>query len=140
MVTVNGPGTYRVTFVNDGGALHDLTFDDGTVIKAEAHATATGSVTVHQVPMGLLGAFIVDDPAEPKANIDYTMILNDGPLGFTLNGKEFPATEPIVAKKGQTVLVRYMNEGLQIHPMHLHGLAQEIIALDCSRSPTLRTR
>ena len=83
-----------------------------------------------QVPMGLLGAFIIDDPKEPKADVDYPMILNDGPLGFTLNGKSFPATEPIVARKGQKVLVRYMNEGLQIHPMHLHGLAQEVIALD----------
>jgi FtsP/CotA-like multicopper oxidase with cupredoxin domain len=83
-----------------------------------------------QVPLGLLGAFIVDDPAEPKADLDYPMVLNDGPLGFTLNGKSFPATEPIVVKQGQTVLVRYMNEGLQIHPMHLHGVAQEVIALD----------
>ena len=33
-------------------------------------------------------------------------------------------------KKGQKVLIRYMNEGLQIHPMHLHGLAQEVVALD----------
>jgi FtsP/CotA-like multicopper oxidase with cupredoxin domain len=80
--------------------------------------------------MGLLGAFIVDDPNEPAADVDYPMILNDGPLGFTLNGKGFPATEPIVVKRGQTVLIRYMNEGLQIHPMHLHGLAQEVIALD----------
>ena len=83
-----------------------------------------------QVPMGLLGAFIVDDPNEPAATVDYPMILNDGPLGSTLNGKSFPATEPIVVKKGQKVLIRYMNEGLQIHPMHLHGLAQEVVALD----------
>ena len=37
---------------------------------------------------------------EPDADLDYTMILNDGPLGFTLNGKGFPATEPIVASLG----------------------------------------
>jgi FtsP/CotA-like multicopper oxidase with cupredoxin domain len=58
------------------------------------------------------------------------MILNDGPLGFTINGKGFPATEPIVAKLGQLIRVRYMNEGLQIHPMHLHGLAQLVVAKD----------
>jgi FtsP/CotA-like multicopper oxidase with cupredoxin domain len=58
------------------------------------------------------------------------MILNDGPLGFTLNGKGFPATEPIVATRGQTIRVRYMNEGLQIHPMHLHGIRQLVIAKD----------
>ncbi|HET6820601.1 MAG TPA: multicopper oxidase domain-containing protein [Candidatus Limnocylindria bacterium] len=85
-----------------------------------------------QVPMGLLGAFIVTDPKanEPKADIDYAMILNDGPLGFTINGKGFPATEPIVANQGQLVRVRYMNEGLQIHPMHLHGIPQLVVAKD----------
>jgi uncharacterized cupredoxin-like copper-binding protein len=83
-----------------------------------------------QVPMGLLGAFIVADPADPEVALDYNMVLNDGPLGFTINGKGFPATEPIVVKQGQVVRVRYMNEGLQIHPMHLHGLHQEVIALD----------
>ncbi len=50
------------------------------------------------------------------------MILNDGPHGYTLNGKGFPATEPIVAKLGQKVRIRYMNEGMMIHPMHLHGM------------------
>ena len=85
-----------------------------------------------QVPMGLLGAFIVTDPAasEPNADIDYPMILNDGPLGFTLNGKGFPATEPVVAHLGQRIRIRYMNEGLQIHPMHLHGMRQLVVAKD----------
>ena len=85
-----------------------------------------------QVPMGLLGAFIVTDPAatDPKVDIDYPMILNDGPLGFTLNGKGFPATEPIVAHLGQRIRIRYMNEGLQIHPMHLHGMRQLVVAKD----------
>jgi uncharacterized cupredoxin-like copper-binding protein len=85
-----------------------------------------------QVPMGLLGALIVTDPNadEPKADIDYAMVLNDGPLGFTLNGKGFPATEPIIARQGQLVRVRYMNEGLQIHPMHLHGIPQLVVAKD----------
>jgi len=58
------------------------------------------------------------------------MVLNDGPLGYTLNGKGFPATSPIVAKLGDLVRIRYMNEGLQIHPMHLHGLVQTVIAKD----------
>lgn len=81
-----------------------------------------------QVPMGLLGAFIVPDA--PVTDIEHTMILNDGPLGFTINGKGFPATSPIAAARGETVRIRYMNEGLQIHPMHLHGMAQEVIAID----------
>ena len=103
-----------------------------TVRNAGSHMYHSHFMAEHQVPMGLLGAFIVTDPDadEPDADIDYTMVLNDGPLGFTLNGKGFPATEPIVAKQGQTIRVRYMNEGLQIHPMHLHGIAQLVIAKD----------
>ena len=58
-------------------------------------------------------------------------MLNDaGAIGFALNGKSFPATAPIVAKLGDWVEVHYMNEGMQIHPMHLHGLAQLVIAKD----------
>jgi manganese oxidase len=86
-----------------------------------------------QVMKGLLGAFIVepkDASAEPHADIDYVMVLNDGLAGFTLNGKGFPATEPIVANLGQTVRIRFMNEGMMIHPMHLHGVAMTVIAKD----------
>lgn len=83
-----------------------------------------------QVPMGLLGAFIVADPGDPAVDVDTSMVLNDGPLGYTLNGKGFPATEPVVVSRGDLVRVRYMNEGLQIHPMHLHGLPQRVIAVD----------
>lgn len=83
-----------------------------------------------QVPMGLLGSLIIPDPRDPNVDLDVTMVLNDGPLGFTLNGKSFPATAPIVVDEGDTFRIRYMNEGLQIHPMHLHGMAQKVVAKD----------
>ena len=89
--------------------------------------------SAEQVTRGLLGAFIIDpkDKAkDPTSDSDYTLILNDGPLGFTLNGKSFPATQPIIAKLGEKVRIRYMNEGLMIHPMHLHGLEQHVFAQD----------
>ncbi|MGH2358054.1 MAG: multicopper oxidase domain-containing protein [Candidatus Limnocylindria bacterium] len=104
-----------------------------TVRNAGSHMYHSHFMADHQVPMGLLGAFIVTDPAatdEPAVDLDYTMILNDGPLGYTLNGKSFPATEPLAVMRGDTIRVRYMNEGLQIHPMHLHGMGQQVIARD----------
>ena len=82
-----------------------------------------------QVGKGLLGAFIVE-PDSKTWDVEQTMVIGDGPLGFTINGKGFPATEPIVAKHGDFVRIRYMNEGLQIHPMHLHGIPQLVIAKD----------
>jgi FtsP/CotA-like multicopper oxidase with cupredoxin domain len=86
-----------------------------------------------QVTKGLMGAFIIepkDKSAEPKVDAEYTLVLNDSGIGLTLNGKGFPYTQPIIAKLGQTIRIRYMNEGLMIHPMHLHGLTQTVIAKD----------
>jgi manganese oxidase len=103
-----------------------------TLRNSGSHMYHSHFMAEHQVPMGLLGAFIVTDPAadEPAVDQDIPMILNDGPLGFTINGKGFPATEPIVAKQGDKIRIRYMNEGLQIHPMHLHGIPQLVVAKD----------
>jgi FtsP/CotA-like multicopper oxidase with cupredoxin domain len=56
-------------------------------------------------------------------------------IGFSLNGKSFPATAPIVAKAGETVEIHYMNEGQQIHPMHLHGIMQLVTAKDGNPLP-----
>ncbi len=59
------------------------------------------------------------------------MVLNDaGNLGLTLNGKAFPATQPIVAKVGETLQVTYHNEGLMCHPMHLHRIKQLVVEKD----------
>jgi len=106
--------TYEFELRNSGTHMYHSHFDSAT-----------------QVTSGLLGSLIVHDPAvEPPVELDYTMVLNDGPLGFTINGKSFPATEPLVAQMGETVRVRYLNEGLQIHPMHLHGIPQQVVAKD----------
>jgi manganese oxidase len=86
-----------------------------------------------QTTRGLLGALIVDPKdksREPEVTADYTLVLNDSALGFTLNGKSFPYTQPIIAKLGDRIRIRYMNEGLMIHPMHLHGIPQMVFAKD----------
>jgi FtsP/CotA-like multicopper oxidase with cupredoxin domain len=116
------PGeTYTYEFqIRDGNA--------GTHMYHSHHNSA------FQVTKGLLGSFIVEpkDPSSrPAFDREYTIVLNDGPIGgFSLNGKSFPATQPLMAKKGEKVLVRYMNEGLMIHPMHLHGMPMTVTAAD----------
>jgi uncharacterized cupredoxin-like copper-binding protein len=101
-----------------------------TVRNAGSHMYHSHMNGALQIPSGLLGAFIVEGTNEPASDVDQLMVLNDGPLGYTINGKGFPATAPIVAKAGQKVRLRYMNEGLQIHPMHLHGMPQLVVAKD----------
>jgi len=89
--------------------------------------------SLNQVNRGLLGAFIVDPKdasTYPAHDREYVMVLNDLMLGFTINGKGFPATDAVVANKGERVLVRFLNEGVMSHPMHLHGMPMEVIAKD----------
>ena len=97
------------------------------------------------LPNGMFGAIQVGDtplvrnrtvsgvqiPAEVNPVLDFPMILNDaGTIGFSLNGKSFPATEPIVVNEGDWVTMTYFNEGFQVHPMHLHRFPQLVTALD----------
>jgi FtsP/CotA-like multicopper oxidase with cupredoxin domain len=89
---------------------------------------------VKQVPNGMAGAIIIGEepvPAGVTVSQENVMMLNDaGTIGLTLNGKSFPATAPYTAKLGDWIEVHYMNEGMTVHPMHLHGLAQKVIAKD----------
>jgi FtsP/CotA-like multicopper oxidase with cupredoxin domain len=101
--------------------------------NAGSHMYHSHHNAAEQVGKGLLGAFIIE-PRNPRAveraDLDYVMILNDGYHGYTVNGKSFPATEPIVAKLGQKLRIRFMNEGMMIHPMHLHGMPMLVIDKD----------
>jgi FtsP/CotA-like multicopper oxidase with cupredoxin domain len=101
--------------------------------NAGTHLYHSHHNAAEQVTRGLFGAFIIeptDKSKEPQVAGDYIMVLNDAGIGMSINGKSFPATQPILANKGDRIRIRYMNEGLQIHPMHLHGMYQTVIAKD----------
>jgi manganese oxidase len=131
-----------VTFVTQDpikpGQTYEYTL---TPINCGSHMYHSHHAADAQVPLGLLGAFIVDCstttvPSFAAHDTESTQILSDGPLGFSMNGKGFPATAPIVAKVGEKTLVRFMNEGLIIHPMHLHGHRMLVVGKDGNYLPT----
>jgi FtsP/CotA-like multicopper oxidase with cupredoxin domain len=116
----------------------------GESFTYEFTARATGSHMYHshhnatdQVGRGLLGAFIVEPKAPAKryerlygASQDIVWISNDSLGGFTINGRGFPATSPIVATLGEKIVIRFMNEGVMMHPWHLHGMPMRVVARD----------
>lgn len=98
-----------------------------------------------QIPNGLFGQFQIDDlplptgqtisgvtlPDQIDLAVEMPMVLNDaGVIGLSLNGKSFPATAPLVLQQNDWGLVHYQNEGLQVHPMHMHGFRQLVVAKD----------
>jgi FtsP/CotA-like multicopper oxidase with cupredoxin domain len=114
----------------------------GEKFTYEFTAERPGSLMYHshhnatdQVGRGMLGAFIVDAKTptadEKKVNgVDYVWISNDSLGGFTINGHGFPATVPVLAAQGQTVRIRFMNEGTMMHPWHSHGYRMKVVARD----------
>ncbi len=149
----------RVLFTNNlnettGVHFHGVEFEDffqdgvpfvtqlpivpGQTYAYEFVAQTAGSLMYHshhnatdQVGRGLLGAFIVDPKPEPvKYDREYVWISNDELGGFTINGHGFPAVVPVLAAKDETVRIRFMNEGIMMHPWHLHGMTMRVIARD----------
>ena len=116
----------------------------GESFTYEFTARASGSHMYHshhnatdQVGRGLLGAFIVEPKESAQryderygATQDIIWISNDSLGGFTINGRGFPATSPIVATLGETIVIRFMNEGVMMHPWHLHGMPMRVVARD----------
>ncbi len=158
-IRVNQGDRVRAIFKNNlkettGVHFHGVEFDDffqdgvpfvtqrpivpGETYTYEFTARNAGSLMYHshhnatdQVGRGLLGAFIVEPAANPvKPDREYIWISNDSLGGFTVNGHGFPATVPVLAAVGETVLIRFMNEGTMMHPWHLHGYTMKIIARD----------
>jgi FtsP/CotA-like multicopper oxidase with cupredoxin domain len=80
---------------------------------------------------GLYGLFIVD-PKVPTVQYDkeYIQVLSELGGYYLINGKAFPATEPIQAKVGERVLIRLVNLGQMTHPMHMHGQPFQIVGTD----------
>ena len=105
---------------------YEFTAADAGSLMYHSHHNATD-----QVGRGLLGAFIVDPKGDPaKYDREYVWISNDSLGGFTINGHGFPATVPVLAAVGETVRIRFMNEGIMMHPWHSHGYVMKVVERD----------
>lgn len=91
-----------------------------------------------QEMMGMIGMFIVHPKAAhtPTADRDFGIILQEWMIQpnntvpntlamefnwLTMNGKAGPATTPLIVKRGERVRIRFVNMGMDHHPIHLHG-------------------
>ena len=134
------PYTQDLIEPNGGTFTYEFVVEDDAIGMYHAHNHAQ-----LQVVNGMFGVFRVGEnpipygqtisgvtiPDEIDLAVDMPMILNDaGTIGLSLNGKSFPATEPLVLNQGEWASITYYNEGLQIHPMHLHQFPQLVYAKD----------
>ena len=91
-----------------------------------------------QEMVGMLGGFIIHPKTAyaPHVDKDYLIALQEYAVlpnssipnsmnmefnWLTFNGKAGPASTPLVIRKGERIRIRFINMGMDHHPIHLHG-------------------
>ena len=62
------------------------------------------------------------ESSPPTRDIIVTLGGNMERYIWTLNGKKYEDAEPILLKYGERVRLKFINETMMAHPMHLHGM------------------
>lgn len=70
-------------------------------------------------------------PARP-ADIVHTVALGGAmkPYAWSMNGEYWPHITPLMLNKGQRVEIELVNRSMMAHPIHLHGHAFQVVAID----------
>jgi manganese oxidase len=141
----------------DGVAgLSQKTIEPGETYKYEFKLRQHGTYMYHshfdemtQMALGLMGMFIIHprNPAGPKADRDFALMLSEWRIDvgtmrpnpiemtdfnvFTLNARAFPGTDPLVAKYGERVRIRFGNlSAMEHHSIHIHGVHWKVTETD----------
>lgn len=160
--TVHWHGIYLPNGMDGVSALTQRPIQPGETFKYEWTLRQYGTFMYHshhdvmiQEGMGLIGMFIIH-PRNPtpddRVDRDFVLLLSEyrvdpdtyrpNPLEnsdynvLTMNGRCFPGIEPLVAKKGGRVRIRFGNlSQMDHHPMHLHGHRFKVTGTDGERIP-----
>jgi len=72
-------------------------------------------------------------PLAPRApDVTHRVILAGAmaPYAWSLNGEYWPNVNPLMIAKGQRVAIEMVNRSMMAHPMHLHGHAFQVVAIN----------
>jgi FtsP/CotA-like multicopper oxidase with cupredoxin domain len=72
-------------------------------------------------------------PLAPRApDVTHPVILAGAmaPYAWSLNGEYWPNVTPLMIATGQRVAIEMLNHAMMPHPMHLHGHAFQVVAID----------
>jgi manganese oxidase len=105
-----------------------------------------------QEMLGMLGGFIMHPriPLQPHCDKDFLLHLQEYAVlpnntvpntmnmeynWLLLNGKAGPAATPLIVRQGDRVRLRFVNLGMDHHPMHLHGYTFQVTGTEGGRIP-----
>ncbi len=101
---------------------------------------------------GMLGAFIMHPrvPYSPHCDKDFVLHLQEYAVlpnntvpntmnmeynWLVLNGRSGPAATPLIVRQGDRVRIRFINLGMDHHPMHIHGHTFQVTGTEGGRIP-----
>ena len=104
---------------------------------------------------GMLGGFIMHPrtPYHPHCDKDFLLHLQEYAVlpnntvpntmnmeynWLLLNGKAGPASTPLIVRQGDRVRIRFVNLGMDHHPMHIHGYTFQVTGTEGGRIPADR--
>jgi len=159
--TVHWHGVFLPNGMDGVGGLTQRVIRPGETFKYEFTFQQHGTFMYHshhdemtQMALGMMGLIVVHprQPTRPVPDRDYAFMLSEWKIVpgtrrpdpnemtdfnvLTLNARVFPGTQPIVAKVGDRVRLRFGNLGaMDHHPIHLHGYAFSLVETDGGEIP-----
>ncbi|MBN9688629.1 MAG: copper oxidase [Verrucomicrobia bacterium] len=154
--TVHWHGLLLPSGMDGVGGVSQKAIQPGETFKYEFTLRQHGTYMYHshhdemtQMQLGMMGMFIIHpkSPAQPLPDRDYAMMLSEWKIEvgarrpdpnemtdfnvFTMNGRSFPGTAPMLAKLGERVRIRVGNlSTMSHHAIHLHGYNFKVVATD----------
>ncbi|MEO8050110.1 MAG: multicopper oxidase domain-containing protein [Acidobacteriota bacterium] len=139
------PGVTQDPIMPGGRFVYEFTLNQNGTYFYHSHMPM-------QEMMGMIGLFIIHpkQPFQPRADRDFAFVLQEWALlpnnnvpntlameynWLTMNGKTGPATTPMLVKLGERVRIRFVNLGMDHHPMHLHGMQFVVTGSEGGRQP-----
>lgn len=160
--TVHWHGVFLPSGMDGVGGLSQRVIRPGETFKYEWTVRQHGTYMYHshhdemtQMALGMMG-MIVFHPRRPSAGYrvdrDFAIMLSEWRIDpgtsrpnpnemsdfnvLTMNARAYPGTEPLVAKVGDRVRIRFGNlSAMDHHPIHFHGHYWKVVATDGGQIP-----
>ncbi|MFN8389313.1 MAG: copper oxidase [Bdellovibrionota bacterium] len=160
--TVHFHGVLVENGMDGVGGMNQAPIGPGETFRYEFTLEQHGTLMYHshhdemtQIALGMTGMFVVhprDPKAVPEVDRDFAIMLHEWRVDpgarrpdpiemtefnlLTMNAKCYPATAPLVVRKGDRVRIRLGNlSPMDHHPIHLHGFQFKITETDGGRIP-----
>ncbi|HTI71044.1 MAG TPA: copper oxidase [Candidatus Limnocylindria bacterium] len=159
--TVHWHGILLPNGMDGVGGMSQKAIQSGETFKYEFTLKQHGTCMYHshhdemtQMQLGMIGLFIIHpkSPKSPAPDRDYAMLLSEWKIEvgarrpdpnemtnfnvFSINGRSFPGTAPLLAKVGERVRVRIGNlSTMSHHAIHMHGYCFKVTETDGGEIP-----